>query len=79
MAERVDDVVLILLGHVVKQREQDISILSLFTLGQAGWTCFFVLALFALAGSIIFKIFGITLPAFKIAGGLLMLRVLMPM
>ena len=42
---------------------------------QAGWTCFFVLAIFALAGSIIFKIFGITLPAFKIAGGLLMFLV----
>lgn len=42
---------------------------------QAGWTCFFVLTLFALAGSVIFKIFGITLPAFKIAGGLLLLLV----
>ena len=42
---------------------------------QAGWTCFFVLMVFALAGSVIFKIFGITLPAFKIAGGLLLLLV----
>lgn len=42
---------------------------------QAGWTCFFVLTVFALAGSVIFKIFGITLPAFKIAGGLLLLLV----
>lgn len=43
------------------------------TARQAGWTCFFVLTIFAVAGSIIFKIFGITLPAFKIAGGLLLL------
>jgi multiple antibiotic resistance protein len=42
---------------------------------QAAWTCFAVLSLFALAGSLIFKTFGITLPAFKIAGGLLLLLV----
>jgi multiple antibiotic resistance protein len=45
------------------------------TARQAGWTCFFVLTIFAFAGSVIFKIFGITLPAFKIAGGLLLLLV----
>lgn len=45
------------------------------TAWQAGWTCFFVLATFALAGSVIFKIFGITLPAFKIAGGILLFLV----
>lgn len=39
---------------------------------QAPWTCFLVLAAFALAGSIIFKMFSITSPAFKIAGGLLL-------
>lgn len=39
---------------------------------QAAWTCWAVLSLFALAGSLIFKAFGITLPAFKIAGGLLL-------
>ncbi|HYP08845.1 MAG TPA: MarC family protein [Bryobacteraceae bacterium] len=42
---------------------------------QAAWTCFGVLSAFALAGSLIFKVFGITLPAFKIAGGLLLLLV----
>lgn len=42
---------------------------------QAGWTCFIVLSLFAVAGSVIFKIFGITLPAFKIAGGILLFLV----
>ena len=46
---------------------------------QAAWTCFAVLSAFALAGSLIFKLFGITLPAFKIAGGLLLLLVAMEM
>ena len=39
---------------------------------HAAWTCFWVLAGFASAGSLIFKLFGITFPAFKIAGGLLL-------
>lgn len=34
---------------------------------------------FAFAGSLIFKVFGITLPAFKIAGGLLLLLVAVEM
>ncbi len=42
---------------------------------QAAWTCFLVLSLFSLAGSLIFKIFSITLPAFKIAGGLVLFLV----
>jgi multiple antibiotic resistance protein len=36
-------------------------------------TCFIVLASFALAGQLIFRLFGITLPAFEIAGGLILL------
>ncbi len=40
---------------------------------RAAWTCFIVLTSFALAGSLIFKLFGITLPAFKIAGGIVLL------
>ena len=36
---------------------------------HAAWTCFWVLGAFASAGSLIFKLFGITLPAFKIARG----------
>jgi multiple antibiotic resistance protein len=46
---------------------------------QASWTCFLVLTLFSLAGTLIFKLFGITLPAFKIAGGLILFLVAMDM
>jgi multiple antibiotic resistance protein len=38
-------------------------------------TCFAVLATFGIAGSFIFSFFGITLPAFKIAGGILLFGV----
>jgi multiple antibiotic resistance protein len=46
---------------------------------QASWTVFFVLTSFSLAGSLIFKLFGITLPAFKIAGGLVLFLVAVDM
>lgn len=46
---------------------------------QAAWTCFPVLTALAFAGSVIFKMFSITLPAFKIAGGLLLFIVAMDM
>jgi multiple antibiotic resistance protein len=46
---------------------------------QAAWTCFLVLTVFSLAGTLIFKLFGITLPAFKIAGGLILFLVAMDM
>ncbi len=46
---------------------------------QAAWTCFLVLTAFAFAGSIIFKMFSITLPAFKIAGGVLLFIVAIDM
>jgi multiple antibiotic resistance protein len=39
---------------------------------RASATCFVVLAAFGLAGSYIFDFFGITIPAFKIAGGLVL-------
>ncbi len=42
---------------------------------RAAWTCFIVLCLFALSGSFIFKLFGITLAAFEIAGGLILLLI----
>jgi multiple antibiotic resistance protein len=38
-------------------------------------TCFIVLTGFALGGQLIFKMFGITLPAFEIAGGLILLLI----
>jgi len=38
---------------------------------RGAWTCAITLIAFALGGSIIFKIFGITIGAFKIAGGAL--------
>ena len=40
---------------------------------RAAFTCFLVPSLFALTGSLVFKVFGITLPAFKIAGGIILL------
>jgi len=42
---------------------------------RAAWTCFLVLACFAAAGTLIFRLFGITLPAFKIAGGVILLLI----
>jgi len=42
---------------------------------RASWTCFIVLSGFGLMGSWIFRAFGITLPAFEIAGGLILLLI----
>ncbi len=42
---------------------------------KACLTCFIVLASFALGGQLIFRMFGITLPAFQIAGGLVLLLI----
>ncbi len=39
---------------------------------RASWTCFVILVTFSLAGTLIFQLFGITLAAFKIAGGMLL-------
>ncbi len=36
---------------------------------------FFIVALFALGGNLIFRLFGITLPAFRIAGGILVFAI----
>lgn len=54
-------------GDSAQQRRQ--------TAKRAAWTCFIVLATFAAVGSYIFKLFGLTLPAFEIAGGLILLLV----
>jgi multiple antibiotic resistance protein len=42
---------------------------------KAAITCFIVLTSFALGGQLIFKMFGITLPAFEVAGGLILLLI----
>ncbi len=42
---------------------------------RAALTCFVVLSAFAAAGAVIFSFFGITIPAFKIAGGILLFAV----
>ena len=42
---------------------------------RAAATCFVVLSVFGIAGNFIFSFFGITLPAFKIAGGILLFGV----
>lgn len=42
---------------------------------KAALTCFIVLTSFALAGQFIFSLFGIKLPAFEIAGGLILLLI----
>jgi multiple antibiotic resistance protein len=42
---------------------------------KASLTCFIVLTSFALGGQLIFRMFGITLPAFEVAGGLILLLI----
>ncbi len=42
---------------------------------KAAITCFIVLTSFALGGQLLFKMFGITLPAFEVAGGLILLLI----
>ena len=42
---------------------------------KACFTCFVVLSSFALGGQMLFRLFGITLPAFEIAGGLILLLI----
>jgi multiple antibiotic resistance protein len=46
---------------------------------RAAVTCLVILSVFATAGKYLFRIFGITLPAFKFAGGLLLLLVALDM
>jgi hypothetical protein len=45
------------------------------TARKAATTCFIVLTSFAVGGQFIFKLFGITLPAFEVAGGLILLLI----
>lgn len=46
---------------------------------RAALTCFFVLAGFGLIGAPVFRLLGITMPAFRIAGGLILLLIGMDM
>jgi multiple antibiotic resistance protein len=45
------------------------------TARKASLTAFVILSLFAIAGTYIFRLFGITLPAFEIAGGIILLLI----
>ncbi|HWQ54491.1 MAG TPA: MarC family protein [Bryobacteraceae bacterium] len=63
----------------VVMTEHDSAIKRARMARQAAWTCFLVLTAFAFTGSVIFKMFSITLPAFKIAGGLLLFMVAIDM
>ncbi len=55
------------LAMTVRDSPQQRSLLA----RRGAWTCAITLIAFALGGSMIFKIFGITIGAFKIAGGVL--------
>jgi multiple antibiotic resistance protein len=45
------------------------------TARKASLTAFVILSVFAIAGTYIFRLFGITLPAFEIAGGIILLLI----
>ncbi len=45
----------------------------------AAWVTFFVLFVFSLGGRLIFKAFGITVPAFEIAGGVVLMKIALDM
>jgi multiple antibiotic resistance protein len=51
--------------------ERDTPAYRRITARRGAWTCAITLTLFALGGGMIFKVFGITIGAFKIAGGIL--------
>lgn len=61
-------VFLALLGHEPRDVQKRTAL-------RAALTCLFVLGTFGLVGSLLFRFFGITLPAFKIAGGILLFGV----
>lgn len=59
--------VTIFLGLTANDDQQTIKAVALRSLMLA----FFIIAIFSVAGKVIFELFGITLPAFQITGGLL--------
>jgi multiple antibiotic resistance protein len=63
---------LVLVGQQPKPAQNRIAL-------RATLTCFAVLTAFAAAGSFIFTFFGITIPAFKVAGGILLFGVALDM
>jgi multiple antibiotic resistance protein len=56
---------LVITAHTERDRRRHTAL-------RAAWTCLIVLSTFALAGPLIFEMFGITLPAFRIAGGVIL-------
>ena len=63
---------LVLVGQQPREAQDRIAL-------RASLTCFSVLTAFAAAGSFIFSFFGITIPAFKVAGGILLFGVALDM
>ena len=63
---------LVLVGSQPKAQQHSVAL-------RATLTCFAVLTAFAAAGSFIFTFFGITIPAFKVAGGILLFGVALDM
>ena len=51
--------------------QRDAPVVRRLMARRGAWTCAITLTAFALGGSVIFRLFGITLGAFKIAGGVL--------
>jgi multiple antibiotic resistance protein len=56
---------LVMTSHSDRPRRRHMAV-------RASWTCFLVLSVFAVGGPLIFQMFGITMPAFKIAGGVIL-------
>jgi multiple antibiotic resistance protein len=65
-------VFLALAGHASREEQRRIAL-------RATLTMFFVLATFAATGTMIFRFFGITVPAFKLAGGVLLFHTALEM
>jgi len=59
---------LVLVGQQPRESQNRVAL-------RATLTCFVVLTAFAAAGSLIFAFFGISIPAFKVAGGILLFGV----
>jgi multiple antibiotic resistance protein len=58
-------------GYTVKRRNEIVW--------RACWVSFLILVIFAISGRLLLDLFGITLPAFRIAGGILLLKISLDM